>query len=110
MRRTKQEGSASCCLHLLGGLVGWLGRRNDDDELRSDLKNIFAERYKGTVDICQHAADAEYSAAIRDLDHTERKLFDAGREGAQEYGDWKRHGGRLANRQQRSASNRHAPY
>ena len=35
-------------------------------------------------------ADTEYSSSIRDLDQTERKLFDAGREGAKAYGQWKR--------------------
>jgi hypothetical protein len=51
------------------------------------------------VDICNHAADNEYSSSVRNLDSTERNLFDAGRRTALQAKEWK--AGRL---------NRHSPY
>ena len=48
------------------------------DSLRVDVKNAYAERFKATVDSAATAVDSEHSRAIRPLDSTDEKLYNAG--------------------------------
>ena len=62
-------------------------------ELRTDLKNVYAERFTTTVNSAATATDQEFSSAIRTLDMTDRLLFDAQRGACEDYKRWKGGGG-----------------
>ena len=58
--------------YLRGCQLSRLLPEDQRDLLRSDLKNVYAHRFKRTVDIAVTATDQEYTSAVKPLAHLDQ--------------------------------------